>query len=271
MSDFIDDFERRVNAEAAEIRDRDEKMEEEELREEKARLDLIHRTEIAKRRSIEERKDTLDWAWVAANLLKEEGVLPAHMMYTKKVTFFTRREIKGISAEGFPLVGWQNNRYHPVEAHTLFLSARDDEDSGVHLAYSTQNPSPSDPTPEVRPEDVHVLPKEPLSETDMPWPIGVEDPWEIEPFISTEVFDFRKEMVNIFSDLDAPYRDIPEIVAPEFRAPGERDYAAYRKSGIEKSVRIAIARTAAQHLVINPEKMARTIQTRIALGIERPQ
>ena len=48
MSDFIDDFERRVNAEAAEIRDRDEKMEEEELREEKARLDLIHRTEIAK-------------------------------------------------------------------------------------------------------------------------------------------------------------------------------------------------------------------------------
>ncbi|MDB5161933.1 MAG: hypothetical protein JWM52_441 [Candidatus Saccharibacteria bacterium] len=76
MSDFIDDFEKQTNADAAATRKREAAEHRDAVAAEKAKLDYEQDNEEAKRKAVEERKITLDWAWVAAGLLTESKVVP---------------------------------------------------------------------------------------------------------------------------------------------------------------------------------------------------
>ncbi|MEO6109453.1 MAG: hypothetical protein ABIP50_00370 [Candidatus Saccharimonadales bacterium] len=299
MSDFIGDFEKQTNADAASTRRREADEHRDAVAAEKARLDFEQDNEEAKQKAIAERKITLDWAWVAAGLLKESKVVPTLWTYdyVQKRRLFGHDIIaQGIAAEGWQLLDWQNTRYAPAQRHTLLLSPSAEDNSDIHLKFFSQRPPVDyvrdefdEPAQVILPTDVHSLSREPLSEEDMPWPprtnaedmhdtlgraFGVkrdqkprrEAPWKDESSITINAFDGDIEMTKLFAEMSYETGSVAHDWTK--RPPIKEDYDEYKRAGIEKSIRLAIAHVAAQHLVIAPEKIAQTIKRRAELGVE---
>ena len=293
MSDFLNDFEKQMKAEAAATRRSEQAQERERQEEIEAELEFQERNTAAKQKAVEARRTTLDWAWAAAELLNDAKVQPEIWTYThfQKRRFFGRTALQGIAAEGWKLLDWQNTHYWPKPRHTLLLTPHDHGAPGVHLQFFSQIPAPHNtPTPDLLPEDVHTLSKEPLSRGDMQWPPrtngsnGIysiygsftesprspkprrEAPWKETDSLTIDTYDVIEELRDLHNDMaDTMGRPRTEYFMPD---PTETDYEEYRRSDIEGAIRRAIARLAAKHLITGPEKAAKAIEARIELGFD---
>lgn len=282
MSNFIDDFENDMQKHAnAELR-RVAKAEKELQQLEKEAVDLLHDTEIARRKAIAERKITLDWAWVAAELLNAESVQPEVRTYTyyKKKRLWGQKAMQGIALEGWHLLDWQNTHYWPGLKHTLILSPREENNS--YLRYFSEQTA--GPGISLQPSDVHSLPVEPLSENDMPWPglihppmnyDSIRDifrdrknqktkpaiPWQEGRSLTFDAFDSEEELKKMLRTINMAEQRKPNLL-------NIADYDEYKKANTERTIRSAIAEVAALHLKVKPEQIAATVNRRRALGLE---
>ena len=266
MDDFIDPLLRQIDSEASIIRRReaDEERERQEL--EKFELDRLHDVEVATQKARAERKTTLDMAWAAAELLNDAGVQPNYWLYTQRKKFFQRRANQGISAVGWPLIAWRNTRYAPTMTHNLILTPTDDARPGVHLSYFDQRHYHNDtPPPDITPDAVHPLSLTPTDEDDMDWPRSWKTLDKTTRLMEVNEIDLFKEAQEIFFETHRSDAPIPDFIKEhKHRIRSIR----YNHTGSEKIIRSAIAQLAARHLVIAPEKAAKTIQSRIRMGLE---
>lgn len=288
MNNFLNDFENQIHSEAAVIRRKGEAEDAAKQRVENASLERSFRADKAREAAVAERQKTLDWAWAAAELLRETPALPEIWTHetTEKKGFFGRAVIRSsILAEGWPLLDWQNTRYR-IPRHTLLLTPGDQGTHGIHLGFFSQEDRSYTTIPPLplQPITLHPLSRTPLSDEDMPWPprTNQEDPMDtIRRMAGARIKKARREQpwkeassitINSYDYIEdeKEYRASRPYITPLDRTfePKKEDYEEYQRSGIEESIRNAIARLAAKHLVIGPENTAKRIQTRINLGIE---
>jgi hypothetical protein len=253
---------------------------------EKKKLDEQQKTEEAKRRAIEERKRTLDWAWAGAELLNmsdKPTSRPDMREYTyiilQKRRFLGHKavEMTGIAAYGWHLLDWQNTRYNPITRHTLILTPQDENNSGVYLRFFSEDTRDGKLISQLQPNDVHELPKEPLSVSDMPWPGFIDKSsgsdhvayaFELtkKPTLIAPWQDNERSLTFSSFDINQEFRWLEERKAEMYRSHGidydddagknpntEYDYNKYRRTGTEKAIRRAIARVVAERLMVEPE------------------
>ena len=306
---FLDPFLEQTRKEAARIRREEARAEREKRREERERLDYEHETEQARQKVIALRKTTLAIAWAAAELLNQSDAKPDHWLYTQRPAgFFGRKAVQGIAATGWPLLAWRSTRYAPAVVNRLILTPTSVDNKGTHLSYFAERlPRSGEQADELLPQDVSPLPAEPRSPEDMPWPVtwtsdvgdgGImttnerDDEYEIQRMLAR----FKRENDPDSYQLGERFKYAVIVGGPseqdrakeiEIRMLRKKSiaqqalrseayasphgYEKYAKSGVEDAMRRSIAIVAAQHLHIAPERAARRLAERAALGIEERQ
>jgi hypothetical protein len=249
-------------------------------------MDYLQETNEAKREATDERRVTLAWAWAAAEILNMSDLpeaQPKIWTYEKRIGFLGRKAIHPMAAEGWILLDWRNTRYHPSFKHTLILTPRDANNSGIHLSYFSRQKGGNEPAAHLQPEDFHPLSREPLSELDMPWP-GMIDPstmsdhiaeafntrhksptptvpWKDERSITFDGFDgeaawaeYDRRHPNFYADGSV----MKSRLSPA--TPSVEDYAEYKRAKTEETIRRTIAHVAAERLIRNPLEVTREIK-----------
>lgn len=278
MSNFIHDFDEQRREESIDLERLRIDDEREKQRIENEAIDKIHKTDIAVRKAVAERKITLDWAWAAAELLNESGVIPDLWTYEykKRRMLFGHTAMKGIAAEGWQLFDWQNTYYYPSLKHVLFLSPRDENNSGIHLRFFSQpHYSSGEPIESLKPENVHELSRTPLSDEDMPWPgmidedaynaiggekISIRRPWKDGSSLRFASRDIRIDLEKNAEKYGGDLEMFKTIFAPE-----KTSYDHYASSGTEKAIRTAIARVAARYIPMTAEDISEKVKDRPAI------
>lgn len=287
MSNVFNELGSEMESHARKIEHKADALRREQIKEEKQILDKQQKTEEAKKLAIDERKETLNWAWAAASLLNmsdEPASSPEMWEYThtiiQKRRFFGHKalELTGIAAYGWHLLDWQNTRYHPSPRHTLILTPQDENKSVIYLRFFSQSMNNDGTYQQVEPNNVRELSKEPLSALDMPWPGFIDkssgsdhldylfnvtqQPPMIAPWqhgarsIKFSGFDISQESFGGDWELSKQQR-LDSFVHKHIveRPKSERDYKEYRRTGVEETIRRAITEVAAEKLLVKPEDM----------------
>jgi len=234
-------------------------------------MDEMHALDVVRNKAIQERKITLDWAWVAAEFINESGVTPNLWTYeyTKRRGLFGKVALQGIAAEGWHLLDWKNTYYDRVPRYTLILTPQDANNSGIHLSYFSELVN-QDGTPReaVLPNQVHPLSQIPFSENDMPWPETVTGgSYESlsNPIIRRPWKNSRSLRYNDLSRaeiLKATYEDFGQeseallTLIKESLLPTRFSYERYAEQQTEKTIRSAIAQVAAELTSVKPRDFA---------------
>ena len=281
MANFLNEFDRARRTAAENMQRQKTADEREKQRAEQETLDEQYAHDTALRTAVEkavkERQITLDWAWAAAELLNESGAQPdvwTHTYIQPKGFFgFGRVAVQGIAAEGWPLLDWQNTRYEARTRHSLLLTPRDRNNSGIHLQYFSRSTPFNGSTPDLQPNEVHELSRIPLSAEDMPWP-GIIDPSQPEDWIDQmngtkkqiALLPWKESFSVTFDGFDAD-KDMDEMLMeigghPTPRSAGVDDYTEYRRTKTEEAIRSAIAQVAARHTIVKPQELVERAQSR---------
>ena len=253
MSNPIEQSYEAMQRELALERQRDRDEEARKLAIEKENVDGSYETHLAATEAEAEREKTFDWAWATAEYLNESGIDPETWKYeyTQRTGLFGlgQRALQGIATEGWTLLDWQNTYYRRDPKHTLILTPKAEDNSGVHLSYFS-HPVKEGQAPYILPEDVHELPRTPLSPDDMPWPTSKETPWAQSRSMEFSETISKNGVYDLADDAQgfAPH----ELTAA--------DYEAYKKRGIEDSMRKAIVQVAAKYISLTPEAVAERAQ-----------
>jgi hypothetical protein len=92
-------------------------------------------------------------------------------------------------------------------------------------------------------------------------------PWQNGPSENLDTYDGKMALAEI-DRRNSVVTGVNISTFPNGRPATVQDYETHESLGIENSIRRAIARVAAQHLILAPEEIASTIKRRIELGIE---
>jgi hypothetical protein len=199
---------------------------------------------------------------------------------------FKRKTIHGAAAEGWQLLDWRNTRYHPSLRHTLILTPQDENNSGIHLRFFSEDMRSDEPAKALQKSDVRELPREPLSGADMPWPGFVDTsdmsdiigsvlggankrprpqaPWKDDArsitFSGWDNDREREEINNQIKRMLARYGNpaSSEKVLDEEPLFAD-DYRDYLRTGTEKTIRRTIAHVAAERLMRTPLSIVREL------------
>lgn len=262
MSDFLDGLESEMGKHSRRLEREDDEADREEERAARAEVDAMQALNDAKRKVTDERKITLDWAWAAAELLNASDkplAQPDAIWYNhaeKRKWWFGHNVTPRVAVQGWHLVDWRNARYYPQTKHSLMLVPHDINNSGIHLRFFSQQLSGGDSTPELQPEDVHELSREPLSEGDMPWP-GLIDPADMGDVIASAFGDKMPK-------LEMPWKDgVRSFVFDEMDGERELDLTGYRSEESERP-RMATVSNYEEHLRAKTEPMIRRTIAQVA-------
>lgn len=261
MVNIFDAMAELVAEEADSIRKHNTDVEATLLEAEKAALDRDYQHEQARQQAVASRAVTLGMAWAASRLLAmaEKPILPEYWIREEdkfeERGVLRKRRIKtgsrhSIVAEGWKLAQWSVERYDkPHTYHTLLLTPHETS-LGTNLASFSQPWYEWQRNAEdVRPENVHPISKDPLTNEYMPWLARWPKPkYEGDvPYIPLPTITFKRQDEQnyvIHTDLDGY---------------GRPDYKTYNEAKTDDHIQRAVGRLIAQKLVIDPEQAQKSL------------
>ena len=242
---FIDKFGKFIDVEAAELRGRQDQEDAATAKFHQGQLDQLQAKDLAKQEAVMKRAETLNMAWIAANLLKAAGVTPDNWLGKERIykeTRFRKRlelveEKEVFLAEGWEVLQWKHSRYASGMVHTLILTPDPAHGSSSHLTHFERSGGSSFDYKQGSPiaDSFVAFPAMPLDDTDMRWPKKWADHNDNHSYIRR-----------------AGKYDSPGYLYVEEREHDDRrgyvdQYTLYNESGAEDRIQRALARLAASH------------------------
>jgi hypothetical protein len=245
---FIDKLGKFIDEEAEEIRRRQDEEDKAMAKFHQGQIDQLQAKDLAKQEAIMKRAETLNMAWVAANLLKAAGVTPDNWLgkepiyektrFRKRLELVDEKEV--LLADGWEVLQWQYSRYQPHWISTLILTPEPPRGRDSHLMHFKRpgvNEFRHQPGEPVK-ESFMPLPRTPLDETDMAWPKKWAE--------TDELWRYRGHGEALPGWLYVHERELGD------RRGYIDQYTLYNESGAEERVQRALARLAASHDITIP-------------------